>query len=159
MAFVLVSAVGCGSEIGDSCTVSNDCSNDGDRICLRSGEDGMPGGYCTIRGCDFDTCPDEAVCVRFFAVGESDKSCNPKTEDSTEDACAPEEFCTLAGSCVPRTAEIRYCMRKCGGNGDCRDEYECRDKGLMLAHGGEPVASPDRLPDDDPQPFCAVAPL
>ncbi|MEM9492710.1 MAG: hypothetical protein AAGC55_26415, partial [Myxococcota bacterium] len=70
---------GCGTEIGDECTLSTDCSSAGDRICATD----LPGGYCTVRGCDFDTCPDESICVRFFAVGDTSKRC-----DSAGETCS-----------------------------------------------------------------------
>lgn len=54
--------VGCAPQIGDECTSSIDCSVDGDRICDLA----QPGGYCTVQGCDFGTCPEEAVCVEWL---------------------------------------------------------------------------------------------
>lgn len=54
-------AVGCTPGIGDECESSVDCSLNGDRVCDRS----FPGGYCTVFGCDQNTCPDDAVCVEF----------------------------------------------------------------------------------------------
>ncbi len=115
-------------------------------------------------GCDFDTCPDDSVCVRFFAVASTDATCNHATEDISEDNCDPSEYCTLGGGCVPRTAEVRFCMATCGGNGDCRDGYECRGLQEMMQNGGETVVDPS-LPLDDParngenlQSFCAEAP-
>jgi len=65
---------GCGKEIGDACTIASDCSPNGDRICQCSNCSGTDptsdsaNGYCTVQGCDFGTCPSEAVCVRFFTV-------------------------------------------------------------------------------------------
>lgn len=146
---------GCGSEIGDSCSNSLDCSPNRDRTCERSTS--SPGGYCTVVGCDYGTCPDEAVCVRFFS-SVSSKTCDPATEDIDDDRCSPDELCTLAGTCEPRQAEIRYCMRRCGDQGDCREDYECRDQELMLAHGGEPVSAPGTPRGDYLPAFCAVAP-
>ena len=61
----LISA-GCSPEIGDSCESSVDCSVNGERICDRA----QPGGYCTVQGCEMDTCPDEAVCVEFRSEPE-----------------------------------------------------------------------------------------
>lgn len=52
---------GCAPVIGDDCGDSVDCSVNGDRIC----DIAQPGGYCTIQSCEPDTCPDDAVCVRF----------------------------------------------------------------------------------------------
>lgn len=52
---------GCSPEIGDDCSTSLDCSANGDRICDVT----SPGGYCTIQGCEADTCPEGSVCVEF----------------------------------------------------------------------------------------------
>ena len=151
----LAFGLGCGTEIGDSCSFSTECSPSGDRICATGTT--LPGGYCTVFGCDYDTCPDEAICVKFYAVGSTNVLCDPDTEDVTTDDCSPEESCTLNGSCVPRTAETRYCMKKCADDGDCRDEYHCRNYSLMLQYGGEPVTDPDTT-SPGIQSFCAVAP-
>src|SRR6185436_1125339 len=83
-------AVGCGKEIGDSCVVSSDCSPNGDRLCDTSSR----GGYCTIQGCDFDTCPGEAACVRFFTGNFSNKGCNP-TASHENSGCSLDELCSL----------------------------------------------------------------
>ena len=156
MAIGIMLSAGCGTEIGDSCQFSAECSPTGDRVCA-AGE-GLPNGYCTIFGCDHDTCPGNSVCVRFYAVSTTNVFCNPETEDDTTDDCAPQEACTLNGSCVPRSAETRYCMRKCSNDGDCRDGYQCRNYALMLQYGGEVVQAP-ASESDDMQPFCAAAPL
>ncbi|MEZ4324524.1 MAG: hypothetical protein R3B40_04845 [Polyangiales bacterium] len=52
---------GCSPEIGDKCSISTDCSFNGDRIC----DTAQPGGYCTVQGCDPDSCPNGAVCVEW----------------------------------------------------------------------------------------------
>jgi len=163
-AATLVGTAGCGSEIGDSCVISSDCDPNGTRICDISSDN----GYCTIYGCDYGTCPNEAVCVRFFTGSFNNRTCDPKTEDlpnPTNDPnihptndCTPDELCALDGHCVTRASEVRYCMRKCSSQGDCRTNYECRDATLMMEHGGEPVPPPDERLGDNPQPFCAVAP-
>lgn len=136
-------AVGCSKEIGDECVVSSDCSPNGDRICDTSSRD----GYCTIQGCDFDTCPDEAVCVRFFTGGFVNRQCTEQSQ------CSLDELCTLAGNCVARSSEVRFCMRKCDDDSDCRDGYECRDMNLMIAHGGEPIVKMGESLDK--HKFCA----
>ena len=150
----LLGSAACGEEIGDECSLSSDCSPQGDRVCDVS----SPGGYCTIIGCNYDTCPDEAVCVRFFSVETTNLPCDPQTEDrmgGTND-CTADELCTLQGSCVPRLAEVRFCMKSCSSSDDCRDDYECRDEALMREHGGEPVPPEGgELPDELPS-FCAV---
>lgn len=61
LVFSLAALGACAPEIGDSCTTSIDCSINGDRIC----DDTVTDGYCTIIGCDPDTCPDRARCVEW----------------------------------------------------------------------------------------------
>lgn len=147
-------AAGCGKEIGDECIVASDCSPNGDRQCDVSSQ----GGYCTVRGCDFNTCPDEAVCVRFFTGNFSNKDCDPATENVGTDDCGLDELCSLPGKCVPRSSEVRFCMRRCDSNDDCRGGYECRTLDLMRAHGGEPVLEPGTPLSDATAPkFCATA--
>lgn len=144
--FVVGFGAGCGKEIGDECVVPADCSPNGDRQCL---DPTTNGGYCTVQGCDFDTCPEEAVCVRFFTGGFANKLCQSQSE------CTLDELCSLAGRCVPRSSETRFCMRTCESSDDCREGYECRDEALMKEHGGEPV----REDGDGSLPsFCATAP-
>jgi hypothetical protein len=143
---------GCGNSIGDSCNQSTDCSSDGDRQC----DTASPGGYCTQEGCDFGTCPEEAVCVRFYPVTQlTAMSCEPGADPSP---CALDEICVIGGYCAPRSTERRFCMKKCGGAGDCRDEYECRDEERMALHGGDPVPDPERpQTGGELQRYCAPA--
>lgn len=160
---LLVATTGCGTEIGDSCSLSSDCSSQGDRFCDTT----SPGGYCTVIGCDYDNCPDDSVCIRFFSTTQTNIACDPTTEDNfadgiaTTDTCSPDELCTLTGVCMPRTAEFRFCMQTCDGGGDCRDGYECRDEAKMILNGGEPVLKPGaRITDDTRFPkFCAAEPV
>jgi hypothetical protein len=146
---ILTAAFGCGKEIGDACTIDSDCDpTNGMRKCIDQSSE----GYCTIIGCDFSTCPSEATCVRFF-TGEFDN------KDCTADAdCSLDELCNLNNKCVARSSEVRYCMRTCSSNGDCRDGYECRDLAKMKAHGGEPVLEPGVPIDSKAPKFCALAP-
>ncbi|MGE0549008.1 MAG: hypothetical protein AB7O24_10705 [Kofleriaceae bacterium] len=145
-ALIALLVVGCGKEIGDECIVSSDCSPDGDRLC----ED----QHCTIKGCDYDTCPDEAACVRFFSGYFSNKPCTQQVD------CTLDELCSLKGFCVSRASEVRYCMRACDSNDDCPTRYECRDYALMKSHGGEPVLAPGKVVSEQTAPkFCAPAPL
>jgi len=58
--------VACAPEVGDECKTALDCSSQGSRLCDRT----QPGGYCTIRGCEPGTCPEEAVCVKFRPAEE-----------------------------------------------------------------------------------------
>ena len=162
----------CGDQIGDSCDFNVDCSPLGDRICDTS----QLGGYCTIQGCDQDSCPeDEAVCVRFYPVSFLSSPCDALTEDALGSkcgrACAPEckkscdasevccstnhcntaEICLSSGFCAQRTQERRFCMQECEEDDDCRDGYQCRKTGTR---GAEAVPSP--ADDSIPQlKFCA----
>src|SRR5262245_22892541 len=97
-------AFGCGKEIGDPCSVDTDCDpSGGTRTCIDKSSE----GYCTIRGCDVSTCPEEAACIRFFTGEFENKDCL-----SNED-CTFDELCSLTQKCVPRSSEIRFCMRTC----------------------------------------------
>lgn len=152
--FVALVAVGCGKEIGDECIIASDCSPNGDRQCDTS----SAGGYCTVQGCDYNTCPEEAVCIRFFTGHFENRCCGDDCDPATKVTCSLDELCSLEGHCVPRSAEIRYCMRRCDSNDDCRDGYECRDLELMKAYGGEPVLAPGATIDPNGPKFCAAAP-
>lgn len=155
MALVLATAVagGCGAEIGDSCSSNVECSAMGDRICDTSQRD----GYCTVEGCDMDSCPEEAVCIRFFPTAFLSVACDPHTEDAVDpsieptDHCTGEEICLSGGYCALRTQERRFCMKTCGSDGDCRDGYECRKTGTR---GAEAVPDPDK-PGIQQKRFCA----
>ena len=159
LALALVLGAGCGSEIGDACVGNLDCdpSRSTGRVCDLA----STGGYCTVIGCDHDSCPDGSVCIRFFVASFANTSCTFATEDlvgGTND-CGTDEVCSFKGQCVPATSAVRYCMKTCESRGDCRDEYECRNEELMRAHGGEPVPPPgERLTSGDLPAFCAEAP-
>ena len=60
LSFVMCAAA-CAPNIGDSCQTSADCSVNGSRICDLA----QPGGYCTVGGCDPDTCPGSSLCVEW----------------------------------------------------------------------------------------------
>jgi len=191
---LLLFGVGCGNEIGDACITSVDCSPNGDRQCDSSSK----GGYCTVQGCDFNTCPEEATCVQFFTGSFSNRECNLAIKDRRTDVCLEGEGCTpcpsmtecnpltedrgctfdelcsltdapcenvengeddrFCGRCVPRSSEVRFCMKTCDSDGDCRDGYECRDLEKMKEHGGQPVLAPGVDIDESSPKFCANAP-
>lgn len=58
---LLTLGAGCQPDIGDSCNNSLDCSATNQRIC----DTAASGGYCTLRGCDSDSCPGSALCVEW----------------------------------------------------------------------------------------------
>jgi hypothetical protein len=160
---------GCGKEIGDACLNDSECDPNGQRDCDRSQDD----GYCTIQGCDYNSCPEDSACIRFFTGGFTNRPCYHTTEDRVDekdvdedgnkteilDACSLDELCSLEDLCVPRSSESRYCMATCSDNGDCRDGYECRTIELMRAHGGEPVLEPGDVVDESSPKFCAQQPV
>jgi hypothetical protein len=139
-----VCASACGAKIGDSCKISSDCSQEGGRLC----DELQPDGYCTISGCDVGSCPSEAECVQFFS-SVRDEACKDDHD------CTLAEICTVGGYCAERITEVRFCMLRCDGHGDCRDGYECRDLARMGAHGGQPVPREGQLPEDLPK-YCAA---
>jgi hypothetical protein len=87
---------GCSPKIGDKCTVSTDCSIQGDRLC----DPTQPGGYCTVFNCEPNKCPDEAVCVAF-----NEPSCSSPA--------------------LSRRFQRTFCMLVCESNDDCRAGYTC----------------------------------
>jgi hypothetical protein len=132
----LLVTAGCGHNIGDACTSNVDCSPAGDRFCDLS----VISGYCTVEGCDINTCPNNEPCVRFFTVIVTE----PCDYDSAEPGhckpgtrcCQPDERCVpdlaatggvVPGHCAPESTERRWCMHGCGSDGDCRDQnFLCR---------------------------------
>jgi len=102
--FVIALSAGCAPKIGDHCSISTDCSANGDRLCDTT----QPGGYCTIFNCEPNGCPEEAVCVAF-----NEKSC-PDLGNGQSTAQAVR---------FQRT----FCMATCSSNGDCRGGYICLD--------------------------------
>jgi hypothetical protein len=101
-------AAGCPPAIGDSCGSSIDCSVNGDRLCDQS----APAGYCTVEACEADTCPEDAVCVRFrpeperlarsacMKPCESDGDC--RQEEGYACVSAAELGCFVVEEALPR---------------------------------------------------------
>ena len=54
-------AHGCAAIVGDDCDNDGDCGSG--LVCERS----LPGGYCTVRDCVINGCPDEGICIVFDA--------------------------------------------------------------------------------------------
>jgi hypothetical protein len=76
--------------------------------------------------------------------------CDPKAPDRGAGACTHDELCLDAGRCAPRATEFRRCVKGCGGDGDCRDDYQCRTV------GGDPTADPPTIPTENEQPVTAL---
>lgn len=154
LACVAVATTACGKSIGDACSTNVDCSINGDRFC----DTAPPGGYCTVEGCDVDTCPGDSVCVRFFTPIQTE----PCTFDFSypRGDCAPDQRCVsdqtadgvnaTTAHCAPENSERRWCMARCGKNTDCRSGYECRTTGTL---GAEPVPSLSN-PQGENAKFC-----
>jgi len=115
-----VAATGCRREIGDECVTAVDCNPNGSRSCDAT----QPGGYCTIQGCDETSCPEEAVCMRYFPAQFLTTPCDPAHPN--DPSCEADEICLDAGVCAPLSTELRYCVKTCASVSDCREGYECR---------------------------------
>jgi hypothetical protein len=114
---------GCRPGIGDSCSSALQCSSSGTRLCDLT----QPHGYCTLVGCDENTCPSEAVCVKFW----------PQV--------AMQSDADRVGT--------NFCMYKCSSNSDCRngDGYSClSDKDFGSMHESQIIGG------DPNQRFCAI---
>jgi hypothetical protein len=114
-------AAGCKPKIGDSCSLSTDCSASGDRLCDIT----QPGGYCTIAGCSAGSCPGEAICVAFQSSVSRGAACYD-----------PQD--------TPRLQRT-YCLRKCGNDDDCRGGYDCLDLGAADNPWGSQVLERGRV--------------
>jgi hypothetical protein len=117
-------AAGCRREIGDECTTAADCNPNGSRSCDQS----QPGGYCTIQGCDETSCPEEAVCIRYFPAQFLTTPCDADPNVRVS-GCTADETCLKEGLCAPLSTELRYCVKRCSKDDDCRGGYECRMAG------------------------------
>jgi hypothetical protein len=98
VALLVTFASGCAPKIGDKCTLSTDCSVNGDRLC----DSTEPGGYCTVFNCEPNACPDDSLCVSFV-----------------------EPTCSEPAQSVRFTRT--FCMASCQSDGDCRAGYQCID--------------------------------
>ena len=101
LVFAALFASGCQPSIGDSCTLSTDCSKTGVRLCDTS----QPAGYCTIFNCTSQGCPAESGCVQF---GPSIPGC------PYDDRHGPSRLARA------------MCLYRCETTDDCRAGYVCR---------------------------------
>lgn len=145
----VLGTAGCTRRIGDSCKTNVECSPLGDRFCDLA----SPDGYCTVEGCDNTTCPDSAVCVRFFSLKIGDGlSCDSRLSARAAADCAPgtpgccvagtpgccrigeqclcdQPDCGKNGYCASESTERRWCMHGCSSDGDCRNGFQCLPTG------------------------------
>lgn len=127
-AFVALAAMsGCAPVIGDGCETSLGCSVNGDRICDLA----QPGGACTIQGCEADTCPDNAVCVRF----------RPDPPRLAETWCM--RGCTADGQC--RKGDGYQCM-------------SAEELGTFEVEPGVPVPVAEVVDVEEPDRHFCIAP-
>jgi hypothetical protein len=69
--------------------------------------------------------PCEPICPQDSQLASTDEACpNGPTND-----CTADELCLDEGLCAPRSTEMRYCLKVCGSNSDCRSGYICRPTG------------------------------
>lgn len=93
--FAAVALFGCAPNVGDSCESASECPLGA--ICDVT----APAGYCTLEGCDGESCPDGSVCVDF---NEHESFCMKFCEDDREcrsgyvcrNDVGPAAFCYVA---------------------------------------------------------------
>jgi len=126
------SFAGCQAKIGDSCSKNVDCSPDGDRICDTT----QPGGYCTVPDCQPGSCPDNAVCVRFWSGAHSRNYC---IKD-----CNGDGDCRGGYYCAPHTNEIAQVLDEGREDtGYCIQRVEEREDGSEDEEISEEVEDAD----------------
>jgi hypothetical protein len=127
LAIAACALVGCTPAIGDRCTLSTDCSVQGNRLCDTT----QPGGYCTALQCTADKCPDNATCVE---LGASVPGCR------YDDYSAPS-----------RVASAR-CLKTCSSDSDCR-----QTDGYVCASPATPAGSAVILDSNQSKRVCLLA--
>lgn len=95
---------GCKPAIGAGCTLSTDCSSQGDRVC----DTAQSGGYCTVLNCSDNSCPDNAACILFQV---------------SVPGCLYNDYS------APARTGSSMCMKTCTQDSDCResDGYVCEN--------------------------------
>lgn len=112
LAVLVLAPAGCARRIGDGCTLDTDCSINNDRRCDLS----QQGGYCTIAECDRNSCPDDALCMEFFAdVARRTRRfcvapCNVDGDCRSGYKCMSPDVQGLFGTC-PANASAAGCTR------------------------------------------------
>ncbi len=92
-----------------------------DRRC-QSLADGGTGSDAGTEGALFSC---EPLCPQGSPITPANATCpNGPTND-----CTADEICLEEGLCAPRSTEMRFCLKVCGSNSDCRSGYVCRPTG------------------------------
>jgi hypothetical protein len=137
-----MAGAGCTPKIGDKCTLSTDCSQQGTLVCDTS----QPEGYCTQLNCTNGSCPNSAVCVEFQAAVPG---------------CGYNDYQS------PSRTGRSFCMAHCSKPSDCRQSegYTCSDptsapwNAAILDNNQSQsvcIASPTPLADASASPDAAV---
>jgi len=100
LALVGLMTFACGPEIGDECSSDAECGTG--RICDLNSRD----GYCTLGGCEPNSCPENSVCVTFrntesycMAICGSGEDCR---DGYVCDAVNGDHaFCRVRAACMP----------------------------------------------------------
>lgn len=140
LACLALTLIGCAPKIGDKCHTSGDCSLGGQRIC----DTAQPGGYCTVQGCDPDSCPSGAVCVEW-------RYDPPRTAETwCMRACKSDSGCRSGYRCVATTDPALRSLIDCAPLARIIDLNEkLRNAKFCAATGSE------NIPDGGP--MCALS--
>lgn len=107
------------SSVGGECATDEDCMGEGE-TCITD----IPGGYCTVQGCDTTGCPEGSICLMTRGGGSfCAASCDPAMLDV--DQCRPGFGC----------ADDGYCFPGCEDDSDCDAGRECDPTGSFGGTG------------------------
>lgn len=95
--FVAAASLACSTNIGDECETTAECPTGA--VCDIT----VPGGYCLVRNCERNLCPEDSVCVRFDRdTANCMKYCETQDECRDGHVCrddiGPANFCYLASN-------------------------------------------------------------
>ncbi len=119
---------GCTPQIGDQCSLSTDCSVQGNLLCDTS----QPGGYCTSLNCQGNDCLDQATCVVFTGAVPG---------------------CAYNDRTAPGRSSRSICLKWCHSNSDCRT-----DQGYICTDPRQPPWGALILDNDQTQLVCILPP-
>jgi len=82
------------------------------------------GGAGSDAGTDGGLPPCEPICPQGSMTSTNEACPSGPTND-----CTADEICLDEGLCAPRSSEMRFCLKVCGSDSDCRTGYICRPTG------------------------------